>query len=196
MSDFGPLTPEKIAHFQKRAKHVAVKRGYPELADDFSQEIFIAFARGWHSTLDQLFTDYLRKEYGNTRTPGGLEKRLAKSRTVSLDEPCSETESGAHFHELIADPRSIKERAESDIDFQDLSFLFTGRQVEIFSLYYLEEWSTATIGDWLGLTESRISQLLKLIKKEIQNYFAMKELRDRLQWDSSFGVYQVEWIRI
>lgn len=187
------MTKQEIINFQKRAKYVAAKRGYPELADDFSQEIFIAFARGWHSTVEQLFSSYLRDQHGDTRTQCGLERRLAKNRTVSLDAPVSEDEGSASFHDIIGtsheQPGDIKEH-------RGTAFLFTGREAEIYDLKYVEEFYQTEIGLRLGLSQGRIAQLIKTIKQEIQNQYVLTQLWERYQDERNLSQLEIEWITL
>jgi hypothetical protein len=37
------MTTEEIVKFQKRARLVTIKGGYPQLADDFAQEVILTF---------------------------------------------------------------------------------------------------------------------------------------------------------
>lgn len=198
------MTEEEIKKFQKRARHVATKSGYRELADDFAQEIFVEFLqnpdRG--ATVDQLFIDYLRRTHGRPGTPGGDARIYARNHTVSIDEwvdgeskeiqlPASST-----IGDIDECSRYDFECSRYDFDIGRLALLFGGREAEIFTLYFVEHWTEKTIGKLIGVSESRVSQILKGMKKEIQNYYITQEIRERLEWDESFGVFQVNWIRL
>jgi predicted DNA-binding protein YlxM (UPF0122 family) len=187
------MTQEEILKFQKRAKHVAIKRGYPECAEDFAQEIFIAFARGWHSTIDQLFIEYLRSEYGNSRTRRGHERRLAKGRTISLDSPIGEEESGTHYHDIIGNPEPDPRDVEVN---RGYAFLFTGREAYIYESYFNEQLSEKRIADELSLTESRICQILGSMKKRIKEQAELEQGLERIEWDENYTKLKVDWIKL
>lgn len=192
------LSDEAIEKYIKRAKYVAIKRGYSELADDFSQEIFIEFiqnpARG--ATLDQLFIDYLRRTHGRPGTPGGDARIYAERNSVSLDAYAT----GGEYQEIQLPSHNDRGSLDDDTRFKQspwgLTFLFRGKQAEIYRLYFLEEMKELEIAHLFGLAESRISQLLQLIKKEIENYYILKEMKERMEWDEKVGIFQIDWIQI
>lgn len=182
--------PDTIHHFIKRAKNVAKRRGYPELADDFSQEIFIAFARGWRSTVDQLFSSYLRDQHGNPRFPSGVARRIARSRTVSLDAPIGQEEDSPSLHERIADSRGD---SEHEWEAGRYSYCFGGREAEFYQLYFVEQQTEKVIGDLFAITESRVSQILGVMKEKIRNQAILGDGYERIEWDESFLSFRIEW---
>lgn len=185
------MTDDEAKHFLTRAKYVAKKYGYYQLADDFAQEVLLAFIENPNrkSTVDQLFIDYLRSTYGRPGTPG-YEQRYALACPISLD---IQSEDHPSLYDVIG---SAESDSRSEQSTWECSRLFEGREAMIYALYFIEQMTESEIGSTLGITESRVSQILKNMKKEIRSYFTMKEMKERLEWDASFGVYQVEWIQI
>lgn len=191
------MTETEVLKFRKRALYVARKYGYPELADDFAGQIFVYFLekpdRG--ATVDQLFIDFLRSTHGRPGTPGGDARITGAARTVSLDQNASGIEGadGPLLHELIG---CVEHDPEPELADGRFAHCLRGREAEIYELYFVEEWSEATIGELLRLSESRVSQLLKPMKRKIQNFAGLQALRERLQWDEAFGQYSVDWITL
>lgn len=193
MSTSERMDENEVLKLMERARSVARKRGYTELADDFAQEVFISHARGWHQTIDQALSDFVRREHGNTRTPGGLARRLAKTRTVSLDEPIGEEEGGTLLHECIPGAESDP---DAKLDHGRSAELFTGTEAVLYDRIYLEEESQKEVAESMGVTQGRVSQLLKPIKTYIQHQAVMAEVWDRYQNDPEYSKIQIDWIRL
>jgi hypothetical protein len=185
------LNREEILAFQKRARYVAKKRGYPELADDFAQEIFIAFSRGWRSTIDQLFTSFLRKEHGDPRVPGGRARGAARFRTISLDERSGENEDAPLYHEVIgsavADPGVVE-------DLGRFGYLFRGNRFVIFELVFINYHPQEEIAEIFGVTESRICQIVNGIRRELRDAIGIERFRENLESDPRQTELEVEWL--
>lgn len=184
------LTVDEIKQFQKRAMYVARKRGRPELAEDFAQEIFVAFARGRRATIEQLFVDFLRQHQGDSRTPGGRAMQVARARAVSLDEPC---EDGGQVlrHELVGRP----ERGPDDLlDHLGCSGLFEGEDVQLYRLHFIEQRQNTDIADLYGVSESRISQRVNRMRERIRQELQFRQVWERFKDDSSFGQLEVQWL--
>lgn len=175
------MTDDEILRFQKRARHVASKYGYPQHADDFAQEVILTFIENpdRHSTVDQLFIDYLRKTHGNTRSVCGAARAKAELTACPLD-----------------DERDIADDTGDERRDWGCAFIFTGRKADIYQAYFIDEETEKTIAERFGVTESRICQILKPMKKEIQEYYLYREFRERLEWDPDFTKLYVDWIRL
>lgn len=190
------LSNEEILKFQKRARYVAAKRGYPELADDFAQEIFIAFARGWRSTVEQLFSSYLRGEHGDTRTQCGLERRRAKARTVSLDQPIDEEEGGTNYHDLIGDPKSHTGDIEGGSGSDGMCESF---EQELYELYFVMKKNSWVIASEVGMPVWEVRDLLRPIRKErdwqrIERKFT--EAKEAVRQIARMPPFEIDWIRL
>lgn len=187
------LTINDITQFQKRAIYVAKKNGRPELAEDFAQEVLLAITQGRRATIDQLFVDYLRSQFGRSGTPGGRARQMAASRTVSLDEEVGEEGSTVLHHELVGRPGG---------DLPDLehhggsAFLFGGVEATIYQVVFLEERPLIEAAEVLGVTQSRVSQRVNSMRRRIQEHFLTQRLFERYRDEDSFGVLEVEWLGI
>lgn len=175
------MNDQEIIKFQKRARFVANKKGYPQLADDFAQEIIINWleGHGQHQTVDQYFIDYLRQQYGRTGRPGGD----ARSRLDRTAEDITK------IRNLAVEP----EEQRSDRRF---NHLFRGIQHTIYTLRFLEEMNLKEIGEILGVTESRISQRVSEIEKVIQDQMILEQGIERMEWDDNFSKLMVNWIKL
>lgn len=185
------LTIDEIHQFQKRAMYVAKKNGHAEHAEDFAQEVLLAFTKGRAATIDQLFVDYLRRHLGDSRTPGGRAQQVARGGTVSLDEQVSEGGRSLLRHELIGSP----ERAAPGVgDRGRAAHLFAGVEADIYQLAFVEELPLSEIGALLGVSESRVCQRVKEMQKRIRDHFLSSRLLERYRDDPSFGVLEVQWL--
>lgn len=173
------LSNEEIRKFTERAHYVASKFGRSDLAEDFTQEMFLAFAEGRHgATVDQLFIDYLRKTFGRSGTSGGEQRKLIAARTFSLDEPVGDHPDSPLGHDLVGDPRGDLELGR---EYGRIVGLLAGRDRELVELYYSEGWTLKEIAEKYGVTESRMSHKLSWI---------LSKLRERLKRDPDFREIQ------
>lgn len=189
------MTNEDIIKFQRRAKLVAAKKGYSELADDFAQEVLLEFIENpdRRSTIDQMFIDYLRRMYGDARTISGTTRSRAEHSRISIDVCGNENEGEIGSHERIA---AIETDSESERTVQECSHLFTGREAEIYEAYFVKERTEKDIGASMQITDSRVSQLIKHMKKEIENYYVLRDGLERMEWDTEYLKVQVDWIKL
>lgn len=186
MSRIDFTNPNEVRRLQERARHVATKRGHSELADDFAQEIFVQWlaGHGGHQTIDQAFIDYLRSLYGRTGPRG--------SGSGSGSGRFSEYRNYVNLDEV----RNLAEPARDIQPTWDFTHLFRGRQAFLYGAYFVEEMSENSIADILGLTESRVSQMIKPMKREIQDAALLTDVRERMEWDEDYGKVEVEWITL
>ncbi len=184
-----PLTEKQIKNFQKRAKYVAIRRGYPELADDFAGQIFVYFFektdRG--ATVDQLFIDFLRKTYGRPGTPGGDTRVNAEHNAIRLDQ---EDETGSLPHEYIGCAERDPEPQFRDGDF---AHCFRGREAEIYERYFVNNEAEQAIAESFGVSPSRVSQMIGRMRERIRGEAIFQEGRERLEWDEYFLQFSIEW---
>jgi len=173
--------PKAVHKLFKRATYVAKRRGYSELADDFAQEVALnrLSGRGRHQTIDQAFIDYLRSQYGRTgaRGSGSGSGRVPK-----------------HINHVNID--KIRDLAEPTRDLappREFAHLFRGREAELYRAYFVEERANKSIGEELGITESRVSQLLSPIKERIRKHAILLDGYERMEWDDTFLSFRIEW---
>lgn len=190
------LDDNEVERVLRGARAYAAKRGHSELADDFSQEVFIARSRGWTSTLEQLFSGYLRTLDGDPRTLVGAERRIAKARTVSLDAPAGDEDDGTLRHDLIGYSREHPEHIERD---RTPSLALTGRNAQIYDLAELDGLNQREIAERLGITASRICQLLKPMQRQEEfeaQHSVLAEQIEAMNEDPERFKLAVDWIKL
>ena len=183
----------EIKSLLNRAKAYANSKRFAQHSDDFAQEVYIAYARGRKATIEQLFVDFLRKEYGDTRSLGGSTKSHARLNGLSFDTPKKQGDNEVNLSDIIASPGGEPDAFGSD---WSSKILFTGRIELIASLYLEHNWLQDEIGDLLGVSGSRISQFLKKIKKEIEKAAIFEERFDIYKDDSEYSKLSINWITI
>lgn len=139
---------QTLDQLHKRAKWIATRRGYSQFADDFAQEVALLFLErpNRHSTLDQFFTDFLRSSFGDIRSRSGRARHREIRQYTDITarrHPTTEQRYDDRLRVVIAQLSGITKSA-AELFLTDLN---------------LEE-----IGQKLGVTESRISQLINGIK--------------------------------
>lgn len=171
------LNQQKSIEYEKlhkRAKQCAMSKGYGEIAEDFAQSLIQRYCEGksQHQTIDQSFIDYLREQYGRTRTNGSHnryeERRNAVDITTCRDLAISATE--LRFN-------------------RDYSFLFRGRELEIYQDYFILEETEDKIGSHYDVTESRICQILSKIKNKLATQIIYEKMENE-----ELKPIEIEWI--
>ncbi len=78
---------KELKNLIERLKRYARSKGArQDEVDDFSQEAAFAIFRGRKATFRQLYVDYLRKTYGDTRSPCNIAKSRSTLQYEVLDE--------------------------------------------------------------------------------------------------------------
>jgi hypothetical protein len=82
------VTDEEIKKFQNRARYVAIIKGYDQLSDDFAQDVILRFLEGLskHQTINQMFIDFIRVQFGRHGTPAGDAKSRALHTMLSIHD--------------------------------------------------------------------------------------------------------------
>jgi len=194
----------EIKSLIKKAKNYANKRGYSQFADDFAQEVYISCRGTIRTSFSNLFTDFLRKEFGDTRIPSGKLKSGARHRGVPFDglRPglCDRALS---YADTLASPGGNAGFEQSSwgnyLNFQRgrwNSLSKQGLYEEVFQMLFIKELPEAEIGDCLGVTESRISQLKNSIKESIKSAMCLDEIWDSYHYDKDSSKMIVDWISL
>ncbi len=89
-----------------------------------------------------------------------FESMAMEYRIISLDTPTGGDEDGQAIVDTIADESPINESWFNERTLRQLLKRLPEREAKIIELYILKGWAQREIGDWLGVTESRVSQLL------------------------------------
>ncbi len=143
-------------HLYENAKDEARKSGYPDHAEDFAQWLMIKYLEGksQHQRLRDALTDYLRVTFGNTRNQSFVYFRNLYS---------------FHEHEYRF---ATKNNAETELYEKELiTILFERldeRERKVFALYYEQSLAQKDVAKAMGVHESRISQVMRVIKRKFK----------------------------
>lgn len=149
------MTDEELKELIERLKKYASSKGLrQDEIDDFSQEAAFRLYRGRKATFRQLYVDFLRKTYGNQRTPSGAKRSRQTLEYAEFDEECSRGNMG--------DGSSIGEDAGC-----------IEKALETLSLSEAIAIADNDLVDDI-FTKSRKSQLRKDAKKKIREYLEMQ----------------------
>lgn len=186
------LDKNYLLKMQGVAKEYAVKRGHGTIAEDFAAQVVIDLIEGRPDNLDWLLTDFLRREYGNTRSLSGSAKSDARISGRSLDQPAG-PEGSMCLAECIGSPEPDPDPVGSDWRSQVVLF---GRAAIMAELHFDHEFDQRDIADMYGVTEARISQLLKPVKREIERAMIVAETADIYRDDKEYSKLEINWITL
>lgn len=187
----------KIEDLYKRAIKLGKNKGLGEESEDFAGWLAIQWLEGksQHQTLNQSFVEYRRRNHADPRNPGGLAKLIGKARTVSLTSPEGREEANfAHERSLEGRARDVARGKFFDVD---PSTILSGRDAEIYRLYFKEEYPIKVIAAIYELHPNYVQQQLGKIKCRV--YAALKPLiKERIkekieQAQTEFGI---DWIAL
>jgi RNA polymerase sigma factor (sigma-70 family) len=151
----------------KKAKLFAERRGFGDESDDFAQEFAIkSYELGFEGNLEWLFIDYSRQQRADKRVLGSPSGYLSKSLTKSLEQPLSTSDdTSATLGDLIG---SFRDGVEYGRELELNLSVLSEREQMIFLMRLESGMNQKEIGDELGFTESRASQLLMDITEKLQ----------------------------
>lgn len=161
------LSQEDAARFLKRAKYAATKYGFSEHSDDFAQDVLLKYAegRGRHQTVDQAVIDAIRERFGRPGLPG-YSKRYALATAYPIDEM---------REDAIGTPARGSEG--NGIDFDRLVRRLSPRDREVIELRFRDGYTELEIGEQLGFSESRASQIIKAILERLRRQLKAEDGR-------------------
>lgn len=168
---------------------IARQKGFADYAEDFGQEAFIKIAEGRKTSLENLFIDYLRKHRGDKRN-GSYDARInanvyAKDiHTPEFDQPNESADTDAIGVRL--DSRRCDQRIRANLNLREriiYDMVMSGHEGD-------------EIGDYLGVTPSRISQRLRSIKTKRSLLTDIFDAHERYQLEPEYSKLPVEWIAI
>lgn len=130
-----------------------------DLLDDFIQFAALAILRGRKATVKQLFVDFIRNTYGDTR--------FASAKFNF--KHCVQFEPAIHGESTFMES---KIDFDTCIDYVETSALLGPRYAAILVLYFKYDYNLADIAKTHGISEGRVSQLLNhslyILKKYIE----------------------------
>lgn len=141
-------------------KCFANKKGLSHESEDFASFAIERYLNGRAATFGQLFTDYLRAQYGDTRLPGGLLRSRINWGMQQITDVGIQPKSCDRGNSFPSgDNLSIRESCLRGSDKIDRACLI---------LFYYWGFTEDEIGQCFGFSESRVSQRLKRISKNIR----------------------------
>lgn len=165
-----------------RARAFALRRGYAGDADDFSQEAAIYALKHGQIRLDWVFTDYLRKTYGSSRTLKGDAERVAGLRAVRLDHEIDDSGEGSELlHSIVADTRNCP---DSGFEFTDLLATLDPQDERDWFLVNCAfmGYTKKQMAKEIGISTSRVSQIFKaMIERSEQMEIALQFSKPHLR---------------
>jgi len=184
------VTNEEIKSLWAKAACYARSKGLQNDAEDFAQEACLAALKRSSVRLSSLFIDYLRQQYGRSRERGHTPKLYERRYWVPIDEP---DEDGKPFHQPSGDiggqPEFEREDWLSRIDIY-------GRESEIFDLIVIDGMKEAEVGEDFGITESRVSQVMKVVREKTKDAMILSETLDRYKDEKEYSQLEIEWITL
>lgn len=133
----------------KKIKSLAIKTakayGFPQMADDLSQELLIAKSKGKLVRANFVMIDLLRREFGAAQTKNNSLRKAQHLSYSQLDENDLTQETYEHNYESVIDMVHNKNLDEKEMAVAILKFVFEFKLKEIALVF--------------NLNESRISQI-------------------------------------
>jgi RNA polymerase sigma factor (sigma-70 family) len=173
MRDF---SAEKYEEWRRRLGFILARYGRSQEADDAVNEFCQGMLEGkhQHQTLDQFVVDYLRKSSGDKRSRSYSERQ----NLINADSFEPDRHEREHRDDSCGD-------MDTRIDFRRmLGAIRVPVYRYIFSSFYAGGLTMKEIAEDLGVTESRVSQLLSKAEYEVAKYISQGlancEIADRL----------------
>lgn len=149
-----------------------------EHAEEFAQEAFIKYSNG-NTNLNWLIIDFKRKEFGDIRTPAGRNRANAN----------------IEFNEFYIG------RSNGSLDGNQFESLSFDRYLKLDERYLYKEifedgFKGKEIAIYYNVSESRISQKLKLIKNKLSKQKLIDDFWDEYNLDENKSQLKIDWIKI
>jgi len=145
----------------------AAYMGLCEAASRFDTDYEVAFSTFAYPRIFGAIHDYLRER--------GWGKKSQPRNALSLDVPSTEDEEC-----------SLKDMLEAKVERNDEEFLevvsltLDKQAKDVLRYYFIDEYSMREVGEKFGVSESRISQLIKRYKGQIASEWSETDLRVEL----------------
>jgi RNA polymerase sigma factor for flagellar operon FliA len=143
----------------------AAYMGLVEAASRYNPDLGVKFTTFSYPRIFGAIHDYLREQ-------GWMKREHA---VLSLDARCADSEDC-----VLRD--TIEAKVESDVEdcFEVITLNLDDHAKKILHTYFIDEYSMKEVGDRFGVSESRISQLIKSYKNSIKESWDERELRTQL----------------
>lgn len=136
--------------------------GLVEAATRYDESKGVAFSTFAYPRIFGEIHDFLRRQ--------GWIKRCDLTPVVSLDT--ADEDEGCMLRDTIA----AKEGTDTEECFEVITFKLDAQAKAVLRHYFIDEYSMKEVGEKFGVSESRISQLVKRYKSEIQSQWTESQL--------------------
>jgi len=138
--------------------------GLVEAANRYNPDFGVCFSTFAYPRINGAIIDYLRNQ--------GWMKRGGTCRIISLDAPMSDNDSY-----VLRDTIEAKEEITDQEEILEvISLKMDNHAKSVLRHYFIDELSMKEVGDKFGVTEGRISQLIKQYKEKIRSNWTYSEL--------------------
>lgn len=141
--------------------------GLVEAATRFDPTLGIAFSTFAYPRIFGAIHDWLREQ--------GWMRRGDLTPVLSLDAENAESEDC-----VLKDTIAAKEEEDTEENFEVITLKLDAQAKAVLRHYFIDEYSMKEVGDKFGVSESRISQLIKAYKADIRSHWNECELRSVL----------------
>ena len=153
----------------KKARAYAVKRGFADEADDFAQEYAIQCLKcGFDRKLEWSFKDYSDAQRADKRILSSPAGYLSKDVTVRINFSAERSgENQSEFGDHIGAARNDMDSIRNNEQYRQI---LTDKEYMIYEMFFIENQTLKSIGNYFGFTESRSHQYIKIIKNKIKHF--------------------------
>ena len=194
----------------QKAKNYANSKGYiePHIADEFSSFYMEKMLRGRRASVDQLFADFCRFEYGDIRSVPGraraFERRFGAVGSRSGTGQDTSNEQLEYFgneygrtYDLGVVSQFTREAAKGilfeRIDYDRCRYRFHGPvKLELIFQGLEQGLKQSQIAEMMNVTESRISQQIPKIRDQVATSEFISEYHD----DKDASKLTIDWITL
>jgi len=136
--------------------------GLVEAASRFDTNLGVAFSTFAYPRISGAICDFLREQgFGKSGAP-----------MTSLDV-CCDSDDGVTLKDMIEAKREDK----TEENFEHVTISLDSQAKAVLRHYFIDEYSMKEVGEKFGVSESRISQLIKQYKDRIRGSWSETELR-------------------
>ena len=165
----------------------AYYKGFGQDAEDFAQEYCIKMFEGRKASVKNIFIDYLRGRYGDSRSSFGLAKQRETRNAVDID--------AADFKGLPVSIEDIGGECDSSgkraVLCNKQKLVLTHQEISVLEKI-LEGYNFTSISDILGISQARVSQILKVAKGRISKANEIRRLKEEIILAN--GLIEIDWI--
>ena len=158
--------------------------------------MYIARSRGRQASFAQLFIDYLRKYYGNTRSYRGCCESFEKHVRVSIvDEKSSDFIERNDF----SFGNSASGLSERELSAWGDRIFMGERDAKIKKVWDLcieDNYSQKEAGEIINISSSRVSQIITKIKKTLTELVILDEIASEYACCKEKSEIKINWIKI